>query len=123
MEMRFKSLQLYTAKLPLIEKNWYFPLIGYDTRTNILSGVILGMAKEIDGMIDLYKEKYFNLNVVLTGGDSAYFARHFKNEIFVDADLIFKGLYILSELNQCLTFSGFFQLWHACSCCSLVRTT
>jgi type III pantothenate kinase len=39
MEMRLKSLWDYTAKLPLVKKDWNFPLIGYDTRTNILSGV------------------------------------------------------------------------------------
>jgi type III pantothenate kinase len=100
MEMRFKSLSTFTAKLPLIEKNWNFPLIGYDTRTNILSGVILGMCKEIDGIIDLYAEKYGNLNVLLTGGDSAYFACHLKNKIFADLNLIFKGLYAISELNN-----------------------
>lgn len=100
MEMRFKSLEAFTAKLPLVEKNWNFPLIGYDTRTNILSGVILGMAKEIDGIIDSYSEKYNNLNVLLTGGDSTYFAHHLKNKIFADLNLIFKGLYVISELNN-----------------------
>lgn len=100
MEMRFKSLQTFTAKLPLIKKDWSFPLVGYNTRTNILSGVILGMTKEIDGMIDLYAEKYDNLNVLLTGGDSAYFAYHLKNKIFADLNLIFKGLYAISELNN-----------------------
>ena len=100
LEMRFKSLHTFTAKLPLIEKNWNFPLIGYDTRTNILSGVILGMCKEIDGMIDLYAEKYGNLNVLITGGDAAYFGRHLKNEIFADLNLIFKGLNVISELNN-----------------------
>lgn len=100
MEMRFRSLNNFTAKLPLVEKNWNFPLIGYDTRTNILSGVILGMTAEIDGTIDLYNEKYGNLNVLLTGGDSAYFAHHLKNKIFADLNLIFKGLYTLSELNN-----------------------
>lgn len=100
MEMRFKSLNTFTAKLPLVKKDLNLPLIGYDTRTNILSGVILGMAKEIDGMIDLYHEKYRNLNVLLTGGDSAYFAYHLKNKIFADLNLIFKGLYAISELNN-----------------------
>ena len=100
MEMRFKSLQVFTAKLPLIKKDWNFPLIGYDTRTNILSGVILGMAKEIDGIIDSYSAKYNNLNVLLTGGDSTYFAHHLKNKIFADLNLIFKGLYAISELNN-----------------------
>jgi len=100
MEMRFRSLHTYTARLPLVNKDLNFPLIGYDTRTNILSGVILGMAKEIDGIIDSYSEKYSNLNVLLTGGDSAYFACHLKNKIFADLNLIFKGLYAISELNN-----------------------
>lgn len=100
MEMRFKSLKLFTAKLPLVEKDWNLPLIGYDTRTNILSGVILGMAKEIDGMIDAYGEKYGNFNVVLTGGDAPYFVYHLKNRIFADPDLIFRGLLAISEYNN-----------------------
>ena len=100
MELRFKSLQIYTAKLPLIEKDWNFPLVGYDTRTNILSGVILGMAKEIDGMIDAYAKKYRNFNVLLTGGDAPYFVYHLKNMIFADPNLIYKGLYAISEFNN-----------------------
>jgi len=100
MEMRFKSLHTFTALLPLVEKDWNLPLVGYDTRTNILSGVILGMAKEIDGMIDAYAEKYGNFNVLLTGGDAPYFVYHLKNKIFADPNLIYKGLYAISEVNN-----------------------
>ena len=100
MELRLKSLNDYTAKLPLVKPDWNFPLIGYDTRTNITSGVILGMAKEIDGMIDAYAERYANFNVLLTGGDSAYFAQLLKNKIFADPHLIYKGLYAISEYNN-----------------------
>jgi type III pantothenate kinase len=105
MEMRFKSLNNYTAKLPLvtiepIATGWNFPLIGYDTRTNILSGVLMGLAAEIDGIIDNYEEKFGNFNVLLTGGDAVYFAHHLKNKIFADPDLIFKGLYAISETNH-----------------------
>ncbi len=99
MELRLKSLHEHTAKLPLVKKDWNFPLVGYDTRTNILSGVILGMAKEIDGMISLYQEKYHNLNVILTGGDTEHFASHLNNPIIPDADLIYKGLYAICEYN------------------------
>ena len=104
-EMRFKSLHTYTAKLPLIKADpvdtgWNFPLIGYDTRTNILSGVLKGVAAEIDGIIGNYAEKYGNFNVLLTGGDALYFAHHLKNKIFADPDLIFKGLYAISETNH-----------------------
>jgi type III pantothenate kinase len=100
MEMRFKSLSHFTAKLPVVEKDWNFSLIGYDTRTNILSGVILGMAKEIDGVIDEYQNRYRNFNVVLTGGDAPYFVYHLKNKIFADPNFIFKGLYAISEKNN-----------------------
>jgi type III pantothenate kinase len=100
MEMRFKSLQTFTAKLPLVKADWNFPLAGYDTRTNILSGVILGMAKEVDGIIEAYEEKYDNFNVLLSGGDAVYFTRHLKKKIFADPYLIYKGLYAISAFNQ-----------------------
>ncbi len=100
MEMRLKALNYYTAKLPLIKGDSDVPLIGYDTTTNILSGVVLGMAKEIDGFIDAYRERFRNFNVLLTGGDIVYLASHLKNKIFADPDLIFKGLYAISELNN-----------------------
>jgi type III pantothenate kinase len=100
MGMRFKSLNAFTAKLPLIGPDWNFPLAGYDTRTNILSGVILGMAREIDGIIGDYEAKYANFNVLLSGGDSSYFLRHLKKKIFADPYLIYKGLYAISEFNS-----------------------
>ena len=100
LEMRLKSLQYYTAKLPLVEADSNVPLMGYDTKTNILSGVVLGMAKEIDGFIDEYRSKFRNFNVVLTGGDIVYLASHLKNKIFADPELIFKGLYAISEVNN-----------------------
>lgn len=100
MEMRFKSMNDYTALLPLIKADSNFPLIGYDTKTNMLSGVLFGMAKEIDGIIDEYALKYSNFNVLLTGGDMPFFVSHVKNEIFADPYLIFKGLYAICEYNQ-----------------------
>lgn len=100
MEMRFKAMQYYTARLPLVQKDWNFPLIGYDTKTNMQSGVIAGMAFEIDGFISAYAAKYGNFNAVLTGGDTAYFAGQLKNRIFADYNFLFKGLYALSETNN-----------------------
>lgn len=100
MQMRFRAMHEQTALLPLVEAASDFPLIGYDTRTNLLSGVILGMAKEIDGIIDAYALKYSNFNVLLTGGDMPFFVPHLKNKIFADPYLIFKGLYAISEQNN-----------------------
>lgn len=100
MEMRLKALNYYTAKLPLVKADSNVPLVGYDTNTNILTGVVLGLAKEIDGFIEAYRERYRNFNVLLTGGDIVYLASHLKNKIFADPDLIFKGLYGISEVNN-----------------------
>lgn len=99
MEMRFRSMHEYTAKLPLAEAHWNVPLVGYDTATNLQSGVVLGMAKEIDGIVDLYREKYGNFNALLTGGDTTLFGPYLKNKIFADPHLIFKGLYAISRYN------------------------
>lgn len=99
LQMRLKSLKDYTAALPLVRPDWNFPLVGYDTRTNILSGVILGMAAEIDGIIELYKAKYSQFNVLITGGDISFFAPHLKNKILADPHLIYKGLYRISQEN------------------------
>lgn len=99
MEMRFKAMHQFTAKLPMAEADWNVPLIGYDTKTNLQSGVVLGMASEIDGIIELYSKRYSNFNVLLTGGDIPFFEPHLKNEIFADPDLIFKGLYAISQIN------------------------
>jgi type III pantothenate kinase len=99
MEMRFKAMHQFTAKLPLVEADWNVPLIGYDTKTNLQSGVVLGMAKEIDGIIDAYSNRYGNFNVLLTGGDIDIFQPHLKSKIFADPDLIFKGLYAISQIN------------------------
>jgi len=100
MEMRMRSLNQFTAKLPIVKPDGNVPLIGYDTVTNILSGVVLGIANEIDGFINTYKERFGNFNVHLTGGDLVYLAPHLKNQIFADPELIFKGLYAISEVNN-----------------------
>ncbi|HEX5154607.1 MAG TPA: type III pantothenate kinase [Parafilimonas sp.] len=99
LEMRFKAMHHFTARLPLTEPNSNFPLVGYDTKTNLQSGAILGMAKEMDGIINEYALKYSNFNVHLTGGDMRFFVPLLKNKIFANPHLIFNGLYALSESN------------------------
>jgi len=99
MHMRFKAMHEQTALLPIVPAEHHFPLIGYDTKTNLQSGVLLGIAKEIDGIIDAYKEKYDNINVLLTGGDMGFFVPHLKNKIFADPYLIYTGLYAISTIN------------------------
>ena len=98
--MRFRAMHEQTALLPMIKAEHLFPLVGYDTKTNLLSGVILGMAKEIDGIIEAYQEKYEKLKVTVTGGDWEFFIPYIKNKITADENLLYKGLYAISEFNN-----------------------
>lgn len=100
MNMRMRALNQYTTLLPVVEPDWNVPLVGYDTKTNIQSGNVLGLAIEIDGFINAYKSKYHAFNVLLTGGDMVHLAPHLKNEIFADPNLLFKGLYAISKNNR-----------------------
>ncbi len=104
-DMRFRSMHEHTHQLPLIdqgnaEKGWNYPVIGYDTKTNLQSGVMAGICFEIEGFIQYYSDRFANFNVVLTGGNSGYFEHQFKKEIFADNYFLFKGLYAISELNN-----------------------
>jgi type III pantothenate kinase len=100
MNMRFRAMHEQTALLPMIKAEHLFPLVGYDTKTNLLGGVILGIAKEIDGIIEAYHEKYENLKVTITGGDWEFFIPYIKNKITADENLLYKGLYAISEFNN-----------------------
>jgi type III pantothenate kinase len=99
-DMRFAAMHTQTAKLPLAEKTWHFPLMGYDTITNLQSGVQAGITFEIQGFINELKQKYHNFNAVLTGGSATYFANTLKSKIFADPKFLLKGLYALSEINN-----------------------
>lgn len=99
LQMRFKALHVYTAKLPLIDKEGDLPYLGDSTETAIRSGVVTGMIHEIDGYISELKEKYPNLFVFLTGGDTFFLAERLKNSIFADTKLLIKGLNRILNYN------------------------
>jgi type III pantothenate kinase len=100
MHMRFRAMHEQTALLPLISAEHNFPLICYDTKTNLQSGVLMGMAKEIDGTIEAYKEKFNDLKVLMTGGDMDFFAGYLKSEILKDENLMYQGLYAIYKANE-----------------------
>jgi type III pantothenate kinase len=98
--MRFKALNHFTSKLPLIQTDpSYHELIGSNTQNSILSGVLNGCVAEIDGTIDAYKLAYPTILVLLTGGDSEYFAKRLKNSIFAHQNLVLKGLNDILNYN------------------------
>ncbi len=101
LEMRFKALNNYTQNLPLISNysDNNFNFIGNTTINSIYSGVVNGIAFEIDGFIDIYKVKYDYLKIFLTGGNANFFENNLKNTIFANSNLILNGLNEIIDLN------------------------
>ena len=91
--LRYKSLNDYTGKLPLISNKTKLDIVGTNTETSLQSGVINGMSAEINGLMDQYRAQYDSLTFFMTGGDAKYFDIHSKNDIFADENLTLKGLY------------------------------
>lgn len=98
-KMRFKSLNLFTSKLPLIDFFDDFELIGNNTKESLISGVVNGTTMEIDGIIQQYCDKFKNIRIILTGGDSKFLLKRIKNTIFADQNFLTKGLNYLLEAN------------------------
>jgi len=92
MNMRFEALHTFTARLPLVKPANNPMLIGNSTETSIQSGIIYGLATEIDGIIGQYTEKYPQLKVILCGGDASFFENRLKASIFASPELVLIGL-------------------------------
>jgi type III pantothenate kinase len=90
--MRFKALNNYTSKLPLVQIIEENNLIGRDTMESIKSGVVNGTIAEVTAIIDQYRWLYDDLKVIITGGDSSFFAINLKNGIFAAPHLVLQGL-------------------------------
>ena len=67
---RFKALNTFTKRLPIIKPVEDFPEIGVDTGTAMTAGVVLGLIFEVEGYINKNPES----TIVFTGGDAFYFA-------------------------------------------------
>lgn len=99
MTTRFRALNAFTKKLPLVTEEDEIQLVGTSTKTAIQAGVVRGIVWEMDGCIDELKEKYPDLLVFLTGGHSFYFESRLKNSIFADINLVLTGLNRILEYN------------------------
>lgn len=99
MTTRFKALNFFTKKLPLVAEQEEIPRMGTNTKAAIQAGVVNGIVYEMDGYIDDLRTKYPDLLVFLTGGHSFYFERRLKNSIFADINLVLTGLNRILEYN------------------------
>ena len=90
-----------TAQLPQISLGDNAEIIGKNTVDAMRSGVLLGQASMIDGMIKKYKKVLGDdMTVIATGGIAGRIVRHCEEEIIYDENLLLDGLRFLYEKNQ-----------------------
>lgn len=99
LEMRFKALNQFTRKLPLVSHSDEFQLIGRNTPDAIRAGVQNGILFEAAETIDLFNRNYQNLQIIMTGGDSNFFDKKLNYSIFVHFNLTLIGLNRILEHN------------------------
>ena len=100
LQLRYKSLKAFTSNLPLLDKITPNQRIGNSTDASIHSGVVHGVAHEIEGTIEDYQNKYSDLTVILTGGDADFLCKQFKISIFANSNFLLEGLNFLLEFNS-----------------------
>ena len=100
LSMRLEAMHHFTAKLPLVEKQYTGTLIGVDTESAIQNGAILGAFWEIESFIHKIQAKNASVNVILTGGDADFFVSYTNIKIFATPNLVLEGL------NEILIFNA-----------------
>jgi len=96
LDMRYKALHTFTARLPLIAPDMKFKkLIGINTEECIKSGVQMGIAREIEGIIREYQSLYKDLTIIFTGGSMPWLLKSLKIKIKAEPFLVLTGLNVI----------------------------
>lgn len=101
LKMRFQAMHHFTKALPLVNTDAFEATtsIGKSTQNALLQGGARGALLEMEGFIQWAHHNFYDLNVILTGGDADFFANHLKSKIFVQPNLVLIGLNKILEYN------------------------
>jgi type III pantothenate kinase len=97
--MRFKALNKFTDRLPLVSPTESFTFPGQNTADAIVAGVITGVVYEINEYIRTFEDKQTNFNIILTGGDSEFLKDKINYHITYRPDIVIDGLNYILEYN------------------------
>lgn len=96
-----RSLSAAAARLPMIELRAPARVIGRNTRDAMRSGVVLGEAARVDGLLDaVMGELGAEVPVVITGDGAAGLAALLRRHVTVDESLTLRGLRRLWDVNH-----------------------
>lgn len=103
LRLRFRALNDYTCRLPLLEAESPVPILGSDTPSAILAGVEGGLAGETESLWRALGESYPNLKLILTGGDAELLASLLESRgipFEVDHQAVGRGLVRIFNHNH-----------------------
>lgn len=72
LKLRFRALNRFTSRLPLVSPSDDVPSFGHDTETAIRAGVVNGIVAEILAAHEAARREYGDVRLLLTGGDARY---------------------------------------------------
>ncbi len=99
--LSLNALSSGTAQLPAISLEKPRCAIGTNTVDSMRSGLLLGSAAMLDGMVERIEEELgYPVKVVATGGLAKFIAPLCKREMIIDDNLLLKGLVILYNRNR-----------------------
>lgn len=91
-EMRFRAMHEFTAKLPQVERAELTTFIGNSTKTSLQTGVLYGVLHELEGFAAQYRQQFGSIVVLVTGGSLPHFESQLKSKIFAAPNLVLDGL-------------------------------
>jgi type III pantothenate kinase len=97
--MRFKALNKFTDRLPLVSATTNYSFPGQNTTDAIVAGVIAGVVYEINEYIRTFENKHSDFNIILTGGDSEFLKDKINYQITYMPDIVIDGLNYILEYN------------------------
>ena len=103
LSLRFRALNGYTSRLPLVGPDGELPDFGHDTVTAIRAGVLNGLLAEIRGVRDMAARRFGNVKILLTGGDAGILSGLLADEgikVEVDLALVGRGLVRIFNYND-----------------------
>lgn len=98
-DMQLRALHKFTSGLPRIAASDPPELIGRSTRVCMLSGVVNGTRAGLNGLIEMHRQTFSPLRILLCGGQAIFFETTLKEAIFAVPDLVLIGLNEILKLN------------------------
>ena len=104
-EMKFRALHTFTAKLPLLENigGEEECVAGRSTRESMTAGVLTATRYEVEGFVRHYRQQDSRVQVLLTGGDAKRLWRGGLPEVgdpIIEPHLVMIGLNEIIKLKS-----------------------